>query len=150
MLLLRIIFGNLELWQWLLMAVVLIPASIKDIRTKRINGYICIMGILVALFVRENLLKEESLKLMTDLIPGVLVYAIALFSRERIGKGDALTLMFIGAVTGIETVLMTLFISFSVAAFLSAVLLAFKKVKRDTKLPFLPFLSIGVIAGGLL
>ena len=87
---------------------------------------------------------------MIDLLPGIIVYAVAFFSKERIGKGDAVTLMFIGAVAGKETVLMSLFVSLTIAALISAVLLILKKVQKDTKLPFIPFLSIGVIAGGLL
>ena len=150
MLLLRMIFGKLEMWQWIIMAAVLIPSLVRDIRAKRINGYICLAGILAALFVRERLLGEESLALMIGLLPGLILYAIAFLSGERIGKGDALTLMFIGAVSGIETVLPAMFVSFAAAAVLSAVLLSFKKVRKDTKLPFLPFLSLGVIAGGLL
>lgn len=150
MLLLRMIFGKLELWQWILMAVVLIPSAVRDIRTKRINGFICLVGILGALFVRERLLGESSQTLMKDLLPGVVTYVVAFFSDERIGKGDAVTLMFIGAVAGIETVLLSMFISFSAAAALSAVLLMLKKVGKNTRLPFLPFLSLGVLAGGLL
>ena len=150
MLLLRMMFGKLELWQWLLTAAVIIPCAIRDIRTKRITGYICLMGILAALFIREMILREDSRIIFIDLIPGAVMYVIAFFSKERIGKGDALSLMFIGAVTGSETVLMSLFVSLTIAAILSAILLALKKVRKDTKLPFIPFLSIGVIAGGII
>ncbi|MCR5721476.1 MAG: prepilin peptidase [Lachnospiraceae bacterium] len=150
MLLLRMMLGKLELWQWLLTAAVIIPCAIRDIRTKRINGYICLMGVLVALFIREMIIGEESGTILIDLIPGAVMYLIAFFSKERIGKGDALSLMFIGAVAGSSTVLMSLFVSLTIAAILSAILLALKKVKKDTKLPFIPFLSIGVIAGGLI
>lgn len=150
MLLLRMMLGKLELWQWLLTAAVIIPCAIRDIRTKRINGYICLMGVLAALFIREMIIGEESGTILIDLIPGAVMYLIAFFSKERIGKGDALSLMFIGAVAGSSTVLMSLFVSLTIAAILSAILLALKKVKKDTKLPFIPFLSIGVIAGGLI
>lgn len=150
MLLLRMMLGKLELWQWLLTAAVIIPCAIRDIRTKRINGYICLMGVLAALFIREMIIGEESGTILIDLIPGAVMYLIAVFSKERIGKGDALSLMFIGAVAGSSTVLMSLFVSLTIAAILSAILLALKKVKKDTKLPFIPFLSIGVIAGGLI
>ena len=150
MFLLQMTFGNLELWQWLLMAAVLIPCTIKDIRTKKINVYICAVGMLTAFIIREIILGEESLKLFFDLVPGIIVYAIAVFSSERIGKGDAITLMFIGVVAGKETVLMSLFVSLTIAASLSVVLLILKKVGKDTKLPFIPFLSVGVIAGGIL
>lgn len=150
MLLLRMMLGKLELWQWLLTAAVIIPCAIRDIRTKRINGYICLMGVMAALFIREMIIGEESGTILIDLIPGVIMYFIAFFSKERIGKGDALSLMFIGAVAGSSTVLMSLFVSLTIAAILSAILLALKKVKKDTKLPFIPFLSIGVIAGGLI
>lgn len=150
MLLLRMMLGKLELWQWLLTAAVIIPCAIRDIRTKRINGYICLMGVLAALFIREMIIGEESGTILIDLIPGAVMYLIAFLSKERIGKGDALSLMFIGAVAGSSTVLMSLFVSLTIAAILSAILLALKKVKKDTKLPFIPFLSIGVIAGGLI
>lgn len=150
MLLLRMMLGKLELWQWLLTAAVIIPCAIRDIRTKRINGYICLMGVLAALFIREMIIGEESGTILIDLIPGAVMYLIAFLSKERIGKGDAQSLMFIGAVAGSSTVLMSLFVSLTIAAILSAILLALKKVKKDTKLPFIPFLSIGVIAGGLI
>jgi len=150
MLLLRMILGNLEMWQWIMMAAVLIPCAVKDIRTKKINGYICLLGILAALSIREIALREDSFKLLLDLVPGIGMYLIAFFSKERIGKGDALSLMFIGAVSGSETAMLSLFVSLTIAAVLSGILLMLKKVGKDTKLPFLPFLSIGVIAGGLL
>ena len=149
MLLLRMIFGKLEVWQWILMAAVLIPCTIKDIRTKRINGYICLFGILAAIFVRERILEEAGIRMMMDAVPGIIIYIVAFLTKEKIGKGDALSLIFIGMAAGIETVLSALFISLSITALLSGILLILKKVKRDTKLPFLPFLSIGVIAGGL-
>ncbi|MBR6308540.1 MAG: prepilin peptidase [Lachnospiraceae bacterium] len=150
MLLLRMIFGKLEVWQWILMAAVLIPCTIKDIRTKRINGYICLFGILAAIFVRERILEEAGIRMMMDAVPGIIIYIVAFLTKEKIGKGDALSLIFIGMAAGIETVLSALFISLSITALLSGILLILKKVKRDTKLPFLPFLSIGVIAGGLI
>lgn len=150
MLLLRMMLGKLELWQWLLMAAVIMPCAIRDVRTKKINGYICLIGILGALFIRETIFGEDSLILLIDLLPGIVMYGIAFFSKEKIGKGDAISLMFIGATAGSGTVLMSLFVSFTIAAVLSAVLLALKKVKKDTRLPFIPFLSIGVIAGGIL
>ena len=122
----------------------------KDIRTKKINGYICLFGILAAIFIRERVLREENLKLIIDAIPGILIYIVAFLSREKIGKGDALSLIFIGMAAGFETVLSALFISLTITALLSGILLTLKKVKKDTRIPFLPFLSIGVIAGGLI
>ena len=87
---------------------------------------------------------------MMDAVPGIIIYIVAFLTKEKIGKGDALSLIFIGMAAGIERVLSALFVSLSITALLSGVLLILKKVKRDTKLPFLPFLSIGVIAGGLI
>ena len=66
MLLLRMMLGKLELWQWLLMTAVIIPCAVRDIRTKRINGYICIMGILAAFLIRERFLGEESRTILID------------------------------------------------------------------------------------
>ena len=150
MLLLRMIFGNLEIWQWLMMAAVLIPCTIKDIHTKRINGYICLAGILAAIAMRERVLKEDNLSILVDALPGVLLYVVAFLTKEKIGKGDAIALIFVGLVSGVTEVLSSLFIALTVAAVLSGVLLLLKKAGKDTRIPFIPFLSFGVIAGGLI
>lgn len=150
MLFLRMIKGNLEIWQWTLLLAVLLPMTIKDYRTKRINVYLCIITILAALSIRVYVLEEQNITLLLDLVPGTIMYICSAFFKGSIGKGDALMLLFIGSVMGYYQELEALFISVILTGLLSLILVIAKKANRKTEIPFVPFLSIGVIAGGLI
>lgn len=150
MLLLQMIKGNLEIWQWLLLAAVLIPSTIRDIRTKRINIYLCLVAILVALYFRTAVLGEENLSILLSLLPGALTYSLAVLSGEKIGKGDAFLIGFIGSVAGTGVTVRVLLVSFFLSGAVSLCLLVFRKMAKDAEIPLAPFLSIGVIAGGII
>lgn len=150
MLFLRMIKGNLEIWQWTFLLAVLLPMTIKDYRTKKINGYLCIITILAALSIRVYVLEEKNITILLDMIPGAIMYVCSVIFKGSIGKGDALVLLFIGSVMGYHQELEALFISVLLTSLLSLILLIIKKADRKTEIPFVPFLSIGVIAGGLI
>lgn len=150
MLLLQMIKGNLEIWQWVLLLMVLVPISIKDIRTKRINGAIVIVAILVAIKCRLKLDDERDLEILLSFLPGAFLYVLSMATREKIGKGDALLVSFIGSVCGLRFSIVMLLLSFIVSSVTALVLLVMKKATKNTEMPFAPFLSIGVLAGGLI
>ncbi len=150
MLLLRTMIGKCEIWQWLLTAILLIPMTIKDIRTKRINANITIIAILFSITVRKQIMNEENIVLMLDMLPGILTLSIAYLSGEMIGIGDGLIILFLGSVLGYRLTLLTMFLSFVISGVMSLILLTIKKVTKKSEIPFVPFLSIGIVLGGLL
>ena len=150
MLFMQMIKGNLEIWQWLLLMTVLLPMAIKDLRYKKINGYICIVMIMVSFLIRVRIKQDADITILLDLIPGVLMYVLSKLSPRSIGEGDALVLIFIGSVVGFFKELEFLIISVFIAGLIALFLYILKKVDKDTKLPFVPFLSVGVLAGGFL
>lgn len=150
MLLLRTMIGKCEIWQWLLTAILLIPMTIKDIRTKRINANITIIAILFSITVRKQIMNEENIVLMLDMLPGILTLSIAYLSGEMIGIGDGLIILFLGSVLGYRLTLLTMFLSFVISGVMSLILLTIKKVTKKSEIPFVPFLSIGIVIGGLL
>jgi len=150
MLFMQIIKGNLELWQWLILMAVLLPMAIKDIKYKKINGYICLVMIMVSFLIRIKVKQETDFTILLDLIPGVLMYVLSKLSPKSIGEGDALVLIFIGSVVGYQKELEFLIISVFMAGLIALILFVLKKVDKDTRLPFVPFLSMGVLAGGFL
>ena len=81
---------------------------------------------------------------------GGLVYLFSNISNEKIGKGDALLVSFIGSVCGLRFSIVMLLLSFIVSSVTALVLLVMKKATKNTEMPFAPFLSIGVLAGGLI
>jgi len=150
MLFMQIIKGNLEIWQWLMLLTVLLPMAVKDIKYRKINGYICLVMIMVSFLIRVKIKQDADFTILLDLIPGVLMYVLSKLSPRSIGEGDALVLIFIGSVVGYMKEMQFLIISVFLAGLIALILFALKKVDRDTKLPFVPFLSVGVLAGGFL
>ncbi|MCR4932822.1 MAG: prepilin peptidase [Lachnospiraceae bacterium] len=146
----QIIKGNLEIWQWLMLLTVLLPMAVKDIKYRKINGYICLVMIMVSFLIRVKIKHDADFTILLDLIPGVLMYVLSKLSPRSIGEGDALVLIFIGSVVGYMKEMQFLIISVFLAGLIALILFALKKVDRDTKLPFVPFLSVGVLAGGFL
>ncbi len=71
---------------------------------------------------------------------GVLFLALSRFSGGKIGAGDALILMVSGIYLGIFENLRFMMLGMLLAAGLSVLLLLLKKVRRNTALPFAPFL----------
>lgn len=146
----QIIKGNLEIWQWMMLLTVLLPMAVKDIKYRKINGYICLVMIMVSFLIRVKIKQDADFTILLDLIPGVLMYVLSKLSPRSIGEGDALVLIFIGSVVGYMKEMQFLIISVFLAGLIALILFALKKVNRDTKLPFVPFLSVGVLAGGFL
>lgn len=129
---------------------VLLPMAVKDIKYRKINGYICLVMIMVSFLIRVKIKQDADFTILLDLIPGVLMYVLSKLSPRSIGEGDALVLIFIGSVVGYMKEMQFLIISVFLAGLIALILFALKKVDRDTKLPFVPFLSVGVLAGGFL
>ncbi|MBR5357343.1 MAG: prepilin peptidase [Lachnospiraceae bacterium] len=124
--------------------------AVKDIKYKKINGYICLVMIMVSFLIRVKIKQDANFTILLDLIPGLLMYVLSKLSPRSIGEGDALVLIFIGSVVGYMKEMEFLIISVFLAGLIALILFVLKKVDRDTKLPFVPFLSVGVLAGGFL
>lgn len=150
MFLLQMIMGNLKMWQWILLIPVLVFQTVLDIKTRKINVYICLAGILVSLIIRENVLRDDVMSILKDILPGAVMMVLSYITKEKIGKGDGVLIVFVGCVAGLGATLTMLFVSLLLSAVISLILLALKKVKKETEIPFAPFLSIGVLAGGLM
>lgn len=134
----------------MMLLTVLLPMAVKDIKYRKINGYICLVMIMVSFLIRVKIKQDADFTILLDLIPGVLMYVLSKLSPRSIGEGDALVLIFIGSVVGYMKEMQFLIISVFLAGLIALILFALKKVNRDTKLPFVPFLSVGVLAGGFL
>ena len=80
-------------------------------------------------------------RLAGGLLGGILV-GFSVLSREQLGKGDALLLLFCGLASGIYSVTVLLTLAFAMAAVFGGLLLCCKKIKKTTRLPFLPFLFV--------
>ena len=71
---------------------------------------------------------------------GCILVSFSVLSKEQLGKGDSILLLVCGCVTGIYYMTALLFLSFAMAMVVGGLLLWRKKIKKTTRLPFLPFL----------
>lgn len=88
------------------------------------------------------------------IIPGVVSFGtlllVFIFSKGKLGMGDikysAITSMYFGYLFWLGSIIYAA----TVALLISIFLLATKKIKRDTRIPFIPFLVAGSIINYLL
>ncbi|MCR5772035.1 MAG: prepilin peptidase [Butyrivibrio sp.] len=129
-----------------LIMLILLIASIYDIKNKAITVPMLVIGAVTAvicgifqLYFGTTLYSE-----IVSLFPGALVLAIAYLTREQIGFGDGFMILFLGPVFGLVNVIIGISAAFILSALFSAALLIFKKAGKKSKLPFLPFLTAGM------
>lgn len=140
--------------EWIINGIMLAFCSIQDIREKEISLWkLKIYGILAAavslwkLFSPEEDLKILICRLLTGLLPGIFLLILAKITRESIGYGDGLILLFIGLSLGFWECI-SIFFTGLLGVFLAALLiLLFFGRKRGLEIPFIPFLLTG-LAGG--
>ena len=140
--------------EWMVNAVMLAFCSIQDIREKEVSLWkLKIYGIQAAavsiwkLFSPKDDLPVLIFRLFAGLLPGIFLLILARITREAVGYGDGLVLLFIGLSLGFWECI-GIFFAGLLGVFLAAVLalLLFGR-KKGLEIPFIPFLFTG-LAGG--
>lgn len=73
-------------------------------------------------------------------------FLLVVKSKEKwMGAGDAYLVIFLGLLLGWPQILLALFLAFSTGAIIGLVLVAFRKKKMKSPLPFAPFLVFGTL-----
>lgn len=141
---------NYSLWQWILLLGILIPMTITDIRQKKINVLLCLIGTIPGIAFSLILGKTTITAVLFSLIAGIILLGISICTGGEIGIGDGPAVIFVGSVLGLKNVATVLMLSFIMAALYSLILLIIKKATGKSRIPFIPFLFSGSVAGGLL
>lgn len=123
----------------------LLGLSIYDGKERRIPVMLLLAGAIGAGFwmLRKGL-QGNILQCVLGLIPGLLLLVLA-WSTGKAGYGDGAVLAIVGAFEGYRAGVVIWGISLCAIAVFALVLLCLKRVKRDTQLPYIPFLCGGYI-----
>ena len=122
----------------------LICISVMDIRSRRVPIWILLLGggaalaVLVDQFVRGTM---DYFEVFTGIRPGMVLLLIA-FTTKKAGYGDGTVLLLVGMVSGGSKSLWIFCISLFLISICSVILLFCHKVKRNSEIPYLPFLTI--------
>lgn len=126
---------------------VMLFVSIRDIRNKEILsaeiiacGVISILRIGVMIFQKNG----DAWDLALSLLPGVFMLFISLISRQSLGFGDGLLALSIGPAMGAAIVCGGVVTAVFLCGIFSGFLVAIKKVKGGSRVPFVPFMTLGL------
>jgi len=113
--------------------------SVFDIRNKRVPVICLALGVLGScgvLFVYDGL----EWGVLKAIAPGSFIIVIS-WITGKVGYADGMVLLIIGIIKGFEGSLFVLGISLLLMTFLCIGLLGFKKVKMQTGIPYIPFVT---------
>ena len=121
--------------------------GLEDIKIKRIRlvvvNIFAILGIIFHIIYK----RITWLDMLGGAAVGVLLLVIGYFSKEKIGYGDGLLFMATGIYLGFWNNLVLLWLSTSLAGIYGLVLMLFKKKRKDSEIPLVPFmLAVYVIS----
>ena len=121
--------------------------AVFDMKKKEIPlAFICLgsmAGVGISLWqITEGYFSFREMGLAV--LPGCFLLLTSFVSRENVGYGDGLLLIVIGLFTGFYRCMIILCISLLLISVSALALLAVRKVSRNSRLPFMPFLAAGM------
>ena len=131
------------MWKEILTAAWLVPMCIMDTRSKSVPAWMLWIGTAAAAGV---LLYEgingrlNGWQACRALIPGLILLAVA-YATGKAGLADGVVLMLLGIFMGYEGCVAASLGGLFLIALCSGVLLMLRRVKKDTRIPFVPFLA---------
>lgn len=125
--------------------------SIFDLRENKVPAIILLVGVIAAFMYSMILISitgyivEGFASVLLGAVPGMLLSAIAATTKKA-GMADGIILALLGIVTDYRRALLVFCISMVVMALFSTVLLVLRIIKKNSELPYLPFLTIAFLA----
>lgn len=92
--------------------------------------------------------QAESISLFQGAVPGIVLGIISWITREAVGYGDVWIITLLGIYLGIWDTATLVCIAFFFSSIAAVGCLVWKKFRRDTRIPFVPFLTaayVGVV-----
>lgn len=130
--------------KWMIAIAFMVVLTAIDIRKKQIPVIILfIFGVTAAFFIVRSG-EREGISVVYSLIPGVFLLTLSLCTRESIGYGDGWTVLVLGLLLGLWDCVACVFVGLILSALFSLTLLVLRKVNGKSRLPFLPFITLGL------
>lgn len=126
-------------------ALFLLLCSVQDIKEKKISVKMLVLS--GGLFLALSLLFDEISweRRMENMLPGVMALVTAFLTREQVGYGDAVCLVVLGSVVPADILWGAILGGLFLLSACSVLLLMRKMAGRSTTLPFIPFLTAGIL-----
>ncbi|MCI8401812.1 MAG: hypothetical protein HFI38_06935 [Lachnospiraceae bacterium] len=132
-------------WQTGFVFLCLLLWSVEDMRSQRIllgPVLAVIAGGIAGRIGSGSLLMWDTL---AGAAAGILFWGFSCLTGERMGKGDALVILCLGLYLGFRVTLAVLLFALLLSSCAALYLLLVKKKAAQTAIPFIPFLTGGLI-----
>ena len=142
---------SLEFVFYSLLISALLTITLIDLKHKIIpDGILLSIFIITILYKSTNyLLFHIPISLMDSLLGfllgGGLFFLLAIISKGGMGGGDIKLISVLGLILGLKKTLLNILLSFIIGAFISLILLCFKKKGRKDVIAFGPFINLAFI-----
>lgn len=136
-----------KLFLYSIFFIFLIICAVCDIRKKEIPLVTVIAGIIFSILIKilEIIFGNTTvISVVYEIFPGLFFVLLSFCTKEKIGYGDGLILIVCGMALGFDQCFIGLCIALLFSSVFSIVLLILHKVKRNSGLPFVPFIAIGM------
>ncbi len=130
--------------KWIIISVFMAVCTITDIRKKEIPVAVVALSGLALLFYVIFGEKKQWMDILYSLMPGMLLLMLSYCTRESIGYGDGLVVLVIGICMGMGICIAAVTAGLIISAICAAALLALRKAGGKSRIPFVPFLSVGL------
>lgn len=133
------------MWRDVITAGWLLALSAMDIKKKSVPVWLLGIGAVhaVVILLTEGLSGGiDGWQLCRSMFPGA-VFLVTAAATGKAGYGDGIVLSMLGLMSGAKVCLLALTAGLFLIAIFSGALLALRKVKRNSRIPFLPFLAVG-------
>ncbi|MCI8463966.1 MAG: hypothetical protein HFG25_13660 [Lachnospiraceae bacterium] len=135
------------MWRNILAACWLTILSIWDIRYKKVPVWMLGTGAAAAGAALLYEIAEaafDPISICIAMLPGAVLMTAALYT-DHAGWGDGIVMLILGASLKREESLLAFCAGLGLAALFSLSLLVLRRADRKTRLPFLPFLALGML-----
>lgn len=119
--------------------------AVVDFKKKQVsNVFLLIISAIV--FVNYVIFRPITIiSLIGGVVVGVVLLGISYVTRQKIGVGDGLLVMLLGAYLGFEVIGFLLLYALTLSAIWSGLLLMIKKVNKHYTIAFIPFIFAGYV-----
>lgn len=123
---------------------ILLYISIKDLATHKISNWTIVILLIVGMGATEKCPITVMDRIMGTIFTGGPLVLLNMVKMNAFGGGDIKLFMAAGGILGIRGGLGALCISFLTGGVYSAVMLITGRAKKSQKIPFGPFICIGI------
>ncbi len=121
--------------------------TVFDIRKKEIPVILAGVGAMAAASITIWRIGNGfivAVQILMSLLPGLFFLLTGWCTKEKVGYGDGILLSITGLIVGFNQCFTGLCIGLFLSAFFGALLLFLHKAQKNSRIPFVPFLAMGM------